>query len=53
MGGRVLSTILDLLGVACLAVLAWFVWPPLPLAVIGVAALAASWRRSVEPKGEQ
>lgn len=39
-----LSTTLDLIGVTCLAALAWFVWAPLPLAVVGVAALAASWK---------
>lgn len=37
-----LSTTLDLLAVVCLAVFAWFVWPPLPLAVVGLFALAAS-----------
>ena len=37
-----LSTLLDLLAVSCLVVFAWFVWPPLPLAVVGLAALAAS-----------
>jgi hypothetical protein len=36
------STILDLLGIALLAACAWFVWAPLPLAVVGVAALVAS-----------
>ena len=41
-----LTTALDLLGVACLAVFAWFVWEPLPIAVIGLASLAASWRAS-------
>lgn len=41
-----LSNALDLIGVSCLAVLAWFVWAPLPLAVVGVAALLASWRLS-------
>jgi hypothetical protein len=42
----VLTTLLDLLAVACLAAFAWFVWEPLPLAVVGLAALAVSWRRS-------
>lgn len=37
-----LTTALDLLGVACLATFAFFVWWPLPLFVVGVAALAAS-----------
>lgn len=38
-----LSDFLDLLGVACLAVLAFLVWPPAALGVVGVAALLASW----------
>jgi hypothetical protein len=41
----VLTTLLDLLAVACLAVFAWFVWEP-PLAVVGLAALYVSRRRS-------
>jgi hypothetical protein len=39
----VLTTLLDLLGVTLIAAFAWFVWAPLPLAVVGVAILAASW----------
>ena len=39
-----LTTALDLLGVALVAVFAWFVWPPLPLLVVGAAILFASWR---------
>lgn len=39
-----LSTALDLLGVALLAAFAWFVWPPLLLLVLGVAALLISWK---------
>ena len=39
-----LSTILDLLGVSALAMFAFFVWEPLPLLVLGVASLAASWK---------
>lgn len=41
-----LTTALDLLGVACLATFAWFVWEPLPIVVVGLASLAASWRAS-------
>jgi hypothetical protein len=40
----VLTTLLDLLGVALLAAFVWFVWPPLVLAVAGLAALVMSWR---------
>lgn len=43
---RVLTTALDLLGVAALAALAWFVWEPLPLGVVGVACLLASRKAS-------
>lgn len=38
-----LTTFLDLLGVVCLAVLAFFVWPPAALGVVGAAALASSY----------
>jgi hypothetical protein len=48
----VISKLLDLLGAACLAGLAYFAWPPAALGVIGVAALAASWRISSTPKGD-
>lgn len=34
-----LTTILDLLGIAALAVFGWFCWPPLVLLVLGAAAL--------------
>lgn len=37
-----LTTALDLSGVAALAAFAWFVWPPLVLLVVGAAALLAS-----------
>jgi hypothetical protein len=42
----VLTTFLDLLGVVCLAALAFFIWPPASLGVVGVAALFMSWRAS-------
>lgn len=41
-----LTILLDLLAVAALAVFAWFIWEPLPLAVVGFAALAVSRRLS-------
>lgn len=41
-----LTTLLDLLGVACLAAAAFFIWPPACLIVIGAACLFASWRDS-------
>lgn len=41
-----LSTVLDLLAAASLAAFAWFVWPPLVLLVVGVAALVISWQSS-------
>lgn len=39
-----MTTVLDLVAVICLALFAWFVWHPLPLAVVGVACLAVSYR---------
>jgi len=39
-----LTTILDLLGVASLGVFAWFVWPPTVLLVAGIACIAISAR---------
>lgn len=41
---RVLTTVLDLLGVALLVAFAALLWWPAALAVAGVACLAASWR---------
>lgn len=41
-----LTTLLDILGLALLATFAWFVWEPLPLAVAGAGVLVASWRAS-------
>lgn len=37
------TTALDLLGVACLALFAFAIWPAASLLVVGVAALAISW----------
>lgn len=37
-----ITTTLDLLAVGCLSAFAWFVWPPAPLLVVGLAALLAS-----------
>ncbi len=44
-----LSDFLDLLGVLCLAVLAFLVWPPAALGVVGVSALVASWAMERKP----
>lgn len=41
-----MTTYLDLLGVMCLALFAFSVWPPACLLVIGVAALLISWLAS-------
>ncbi len=41
-----MTTVLDILGVACVAAFAFFVWPPACLLVIGTAALLMSWRAS-------
>ena len=37
---------LDLLGVCCLALFAFAVWPPACLLVVGGAALAMGWAKS-------
>lgn len=34
------SALLQLVGLACLAAFLWIVWPPLVLAVVGVALVA-------------
>lgn len=41
--GAVVTTVLDLIGVVCLAVFAWFVWPPAALLPVAAGALFASW----------
>lgn len=41
-----LTTALDLLGVAAICAFAWFVWQPLPLLVLGAACVAASRQMS-------
>lgn len=41
--GAVVTTVLDVFGVGCLAVFAWVVWPPAVLLVLAVAAFLASW----------
>jgi hypothetical protein len=49
------TTYLDILGVCCLSLLAFSIWPPLCLGVIGVAALLASWvaERAKPKQGDQ
>jgi len=41
--GAVVTTVLDLIGIICLAVFAWFVWPPAALLPVAAGALFASW----------
>lgn len=41
-----MTTVLDILGIVCVAAFAYFIWPPAALGVVGVAALLASWRAS-------
>ena len=50
-----LSALAELLGVALLAAFAWFVWPPLPLLVVGAALIAGSYanNRTSKPKPEE
>ena len=40
-----LSTALDIFGVACLSAFAWLLFPPAALVVVGVAALLTSYMR--------
>jgi len=49
----VVTAALDLLGAACLAALAFFVWPPAALGVVGVGALVASWKLETAKAGDQ
>lgn len=39
-----MTTILDVAGTVCLALFAFFIWPPACLLVTGVAALLISWQ---------
>lgn len=41
-----LWSVLEILGVSLVAGFVWFIWPPLVLAVLGVACLWASYARS-------
>lgn len=45
-----LSTLAELLGVSLIAVFAWFVWQPLPLAVVGAALIVGSYASNRTPK---
>jgi hypothetical protein len=37
------STVLDLVGVSCLSLFAFAIWPPAALLPIGVAAIVMAW----------
>lgn len=37
------TTILELVGIACLSLFAYAIWPPAALLPIAVAALVSSW----------
>lgn len=39
-----LTTVLEILGIACLAAFAYAVWEPAAFGVTGVACLVLSWR---------
>jgi hypothetical protein len=41
-----MSAAVEIVGVACLAAFAFFVWPPACLLVVGAAILLGSWRAS-------
>lgn len=45
---QILSTVLELLGIVCLAVFAWFVWPPAVLLVAGLACVVIGYVQAGE-----
>ena len=45
-----MTTYLDLLGVFCVALFAFSIWPPACLFVMGVAALFMSWAAQGYPR---
>lgn len=47
------SDILDAAGAGLLSTFSYFVWPPLPLLVVGAACLLASWKMTRSGGGEQ
>jgi hypothetical protein len=47
-----LNLLLEILGVACFAVFAYFVYVPLPLLVVGVACIIIVARRVSDDEGE-
>lgn len=53
--GWLKTTLLEVLGVLCLAFFAFSVWPPACLLVVGVAALGMSWAEQGYPsrRGER
>jgi hypothetical protein len=44
-----LIPVAELVGVACIAAFAFFVWPPACLLVVGTALLVATWQASRRP----
>ena len=48
-----MTTALELFGVLCLAALAFFIWPPAALGVVGVAAIGASYARERARGGDR
>jgi hypothetical protein len=49
----VLTTYLDLLVLACVALFVFAIWPPLVLLVVALAAGLLSWRLSGSPMPER
>jgi 1,4-dihydroxy-2-naphthoate octaprenyltransferase len=47
---KALPIALELLGIACLSVFAWFVWPPAALLVVGLASIVIGY---VQDGGEK
>lgn len=44
------NNLLQLLGLALVAVFCWFVWPPLPLLVVGVVLIAGAEARELRAR---
>ncbi|NUO35877.1 MAG: hypothetical protein HOQ45_02455 [Nocardioidaceae bacterium] len=46
-----ITTLLDLVAVACVGVFTWLIWEPLPLLVVALACLLASQRLTMRRHG--
>ncbi len=48
--GRLVDTLMEAAGVACLAGFFWYVWPPAPLAVAGLYLVMGGNLRAARPR---